>query len=167
MTRLRWITSAVALGVAAGLAGGCGGGTSVDVTPLPSDYTSWKRVDTTGDIPGHGDTYRIIYVNDVGQSFPDPPLPREYPVGTIIVKEVHARDGDQPGELESVDIMRKLTDDQAPSGVLLDKLIPARTDGWLFTSAPDAQSGETAHQSCWENCHVAAPIDGAFLDHTR
>jgi hypothetical protein len=152
----------------------CGGGTIVDVDPVPSDYTDWYRIDAVGEVPGHGDTYRIIYANDQarlrGQTILDdsnPERPRfirydNYPAGTIIVKEIHERDGDQPGDLKYIGVMRMLED--APSGADLQKL--TGDDGWLFTYLADGiDSDEEYRASCWDACHVAAPISGTFYDY--
>ncbi|HEY8144362.1 MAG TPA: hypothetical protein VIG06_16890, partial [Kofleriaceae bacterium] len=45
----------------------CGGSKVVEPDPVPADYTSWSRVDTTAPVPGHGDTYRIIYSNQIAE----------------------------------------------------------------------------------------------------
>lgn len=174
-----------ALAIALLMTAACGGSKVVEPTPIPDDYTSWLRVDTTGAIPGHGDTYRIIYANDQAQlrgvpvvrpgvdaSPADPDggsgdrvsADFEYPAGAIIVKEVHERDGDQPGAIKYLGVMRKL--DDAPSGGDLKYPGDYSSAGWLFTYlADDIHSDEEYRSSCWDECHVAAPIDGAFLDY--
>lgn len=139
-------------------AAGCGEGTTVEPEALPADYTDWYRVDTTGAVPGHGDTYRIIYVNENGRSYRGTD---RYRTGTIIVKEVHALEdtveGPQPGALDYVAVMRKTN--TAPSGGEIQ-------DGWLFTYLADGVgSSEENRPSCFSTCHVAAPFDHAFLDY--
>lgn len=135
-------------------AGACSQGTTVEPEAVPAGYTDWYRVDTTGAIPGHGDSHRVIYVNETGRSYAGT---GRYEDGTIIVKEVRDRDGDQPGALRYTAVMRKLS--SAPSGGEIQ-------GGWLFTYLADSiTSAEENRPSCWETCHVAAPIDGAFLDY--
>ena len=116
----------------------------VDVEP-PGDYTSWARIETDGPAPGHGDTIRVIYANDIARSYAGGP----YPVGSILVKEIYERDGDARGPLGYVGLMRK------------------REDGWLFTESSEPNGEEVAPGFCWSYCHVAAPYDGAFLDYSR
>lgn len=145
------------------LAGACGEGTIVDIEPVPSDYTDWYRVDATGPIPGHGDSYRIIHANDLARERRDDSNAYDYPVGSIIVKEIHARDGDQPGDLRYIGVMRFLGSGEAPSGAELKHL--SGSGGWLFTYLADGiDSDEEYRSSCWDECHVAAPMNGAFLD---
>lgn len=161
------------------VAAACGEGTVVEVDPVPADYTDWYRVDAVGSVPGHGDTYRIIYANDTARlrgvpvlndkGTPDPDddvyTPRTwYPEGTIIVKEIHERDGDQPGGLKYIGVMRRLV--EAPSGAELQSDDEFQDSAWLFTYlAEDINSDEEYRSSCWDECHAAAPIDGAFLDY--
>ncbi len=155
-------------------AAACSEGTVVEVDPVPADYTDWYRVDAVGEVPGHGDTYRIIYANDLallrGQTTTSPTDPDRlirydtYPEGTILVKEIYQRDGDQPGALKYLGVMRMLDDDEAPSGAELHKL--TGSIAWLFTYlADDIDSPEEYRSSCWNECHIAAPMDGAFLDY--
>lgn len=142
----------LALALAAGMAG-CGPPV-VEPEPIPDDYVDWYRVDATGRVSGHGDSYRVIYVNDVGTGFPGS---GRYAEGTVIVKEIRDRDGDQPGGLRYVAAMRKLA--EPPDGGELH-------GGWLFTYlGGGAGSEEENRAACWDRCHQAAPIDGAFLDY--
>ena len=163
----------------------CGGSTVVEPDPVPADYTSWSRVDTSAPVPGHGDSYRIIYTNAIaelrgvpvfdpgldaspedpdGGSTDDIDTDYNYQPGSIIVKEVHELDGDQAGPINYIAVMRKLED--APSGAELFKSSDYSDGGWLFTYlAEDINSDEEYRSSCWNECHVAAPIDGTFLDY--
>ena len=157
----------------------CGGSKVVEPDPVPADYTSWSRVETSAPVPGHGDTYRIIYTNAIAELrgvpiFDPPPDPDagpgdidtefNYQPGSIIVKEVHALDGDQPGPIDYIAVMRKL--EEAPSGAELFESSDYSNGGWLFTYlAEDIDSDEEFRSSCWNECHVAAPIDGTFLDY--
>lgn len=145
--------------LAIALAGGCIGPV-VEPERVPDDYTEWYRVDATGAVSGHGDSYRIIYVNQAGTEFEGTGL---YPDGTVIVKEIHERDSDQPGALRYIGIMRKLT--SPPDGGTLQG-VSMTGSGWLFTYlANDIDSDEHNWLMCWDECHRAAPLDGAFLDY--
>jgi len=143
--------------------------TAEDVSPEPlGDYRSWKRLDTYGELPGHGDSYRIIYVNDVALTYAG----GSYPEGSIVVKEVRRRaeaaDGAAaPGDLRYIAVMRRLG--PAPRG-LDDEA------GWLFTQIRSPRDDGTAGNGggdeeyrslCWNRCHVAAPYAGAFLDYGK
>lgn len=146
------------------LAGAC----TEDVTAPPlGDYRSWKRIDTWGELPGHGDSYRIIYVNDVALGYAG----GAYPEGSVVVKEVRRRgepevahpDRSTPGDLSYIAVMRRLG--PAPRG-LEDEA------GWLFSQirepADDGTGGDEVYRSlCWNRCHVAAPYAGAFLDYGK
>jgi hypothetical protein len=146
--------SLLLLGLALAAATGCGSPV-VDIDPVPADYQSWYRVDTTGALPGHGDTYRIIYANDVAQTWAGA---GEYAIGSIVVKEIHELDSDGgPGALDYIAVMRKL--DSAPAGAELRA-------HWLFTYlGGDIGSDEEYRSSCWDTCHAAAPYEGLFLDY--
>ena len=117
-----------------------------DVEPL-GDYTTWLRIDTWGHAPGHGDTYRIIWANDIALTAQSPAE------GTILVKEVYNRDADgSPGSLQVIEIGRKVG--------------PASAD-WLFTSTPTRNGDEVVKDFCWRRCHQAAPYAGAWFDYTK
>lgn len=151
------------------LAAACSSATVVDIEPVPADYTSWYRVDSTGAVPGHGDSYRIIYANEVARTFGtivDEDYVYRYPQGSIIVKEVHERDGDQPGAIKYLGVMRMLDDSDTPDGAELGRTSELRSYGWLFTYlAEDIGSDEEYRSSCWDECHVSAPFGGAFYDY--
>lgn len=117
--------------------------------PDLGDYQSWHRVDTFGEVPGHGDSYRIIYVNDIART-----------AGTTerdatLVKEVHENDDGQPGALRIIEVMRKVTPGTDP----------ADEGGWLFTQLKDG--GEIHLDLCWSRCHRQAPFAGAWFDYTK
>ncbi len=155
------------------LAAACSEGTVVEVEAVPADYTDWYRIDSVGPVPGHGDTYRIIYANEVARLFgteigegDDRDLIYIYPEGSIIVKEVRERDGDQPGDIKYLGVMRMLNRNDVPSGADLDEPTEQKSYGWLFTFlADDIDSDEEWRPSCWNECHVSAPYAGAFYDY--
>jgi hypothetical protein len=130
----------------------------VDPAGLPSieNYGDWAHFDFHGDIAGHGESWRAVFVNSAGTSFDGVGL---YPIGTVIVKEVREldeRDG-QPaaGGLLYRAIMRKVGRE---SGV------DAPVDnGWIFTQLKDCT--ETHLDSCYASCHRQAPLDGTFFDY--
>jgi hypothetical protein len=135
------------------LACGACGGTEIDPTGLPSiaDHTTWDSFVTLGAVPGHGDTYRVIYRNDIARNYAHA---GKYPDGAVIVKEVYdLAAGDGRGDLNYLAIMRRI-DDPPPD-------IPA-ADGWLFTDKRG--DSETQLDLCW-GCHRQAPYDGAWFDH--
>ena len=154
-------------------ASACGEGTVVEIAPVPAEYTDWYRIDSVGPVPGHGDSYRIIYANDVARLFgtvigegDDREFVYTYPEGSIIVKEVRERNGDQPGDIKYLGVMRMLPADEVPDGADLDEPTELRTYGWLFTYlADDIDSDEEWRASCWNECHVSAPFAGAFYDY--
>jgi hypothetical protein len=116
------------------------------------DYRDWYRIDTVGEAPGHGDSYRVIHANDIARTFAGSGL---YPTGTVIIKEIRDDDGGQPGALRYIALMRKL--DEAPPGGELD-------EGWLFSYKGDEADVETYRDRCWSSCHQNAPFDGAFFN---
>lgn len=123
-----------------------------DFPPL-GDYTTWERRDTKGTTPGHGDTYRVIFANDIATTYV---AGFGYPEGSTIVKEVYARDGEGPGKLSVIEIMRR-------EG-------PHKLDGeggWVFTAASEPNGQESLKENfCWRRCHQAAPFEGAWFDYS-
>lgn len=95
---------------------------------IPRDYSQWERTTTIEldyPIPGHENNYRIIYINEIGES-PEVETQKgknriTFPEGTMIVKEVYSgfdyTPGDQPTMLT---IMVKASDD------------PRNRGGWLW-----------------------------------
>lgn len=143
---------------------GCGQPVIVDVDKSElDDYQDWYRVDVTGEVGGHGDSYRIVFANPEALSRTD----GAWNTGTIIVKEIRDRDGDGPGDLRYIGIMRLLDNGDTPDGAELHNIIKEKSDGWLFTYLDvDIDSDEEYRESCWNDCHVASPYAGAFLDYT-
>ena len=123
---------------------------AVDPPPL-GDYTTWLKIETFGDAPGHGDTYRVIYANDVARTAG--PTAHD----AVLVKEVRDDDGGTAGALRYVAIMRKLR--AGPD--------PADEGGWLFTQSDTPGGAERHSDLCWSRCHAQAPLAGVWLDYTR
>ena len=119
--------------------------------PALGDYTAWKRIDTYGPTPGHGDTYRVMYVNDVATTYAG----AGYPDGTVLVKEVYDRTDAGPGALQVIEISRRLG---APVG---------DQNGWVFTAAYAVGGEETVKDFCWRRCHLASPYEGAWFDFSQ
>ena len=148
----RYVAASCAAAVCIGAVAGC---TVVDTSELPpiDDYTDWYAMEASGAVPGHGDTVRVIYVNDVARSYPHA---GEFPLGSVIVKEIRKNDNGNPGSLDYLAIMRRL--DQAPGDGKLE-------GGWLFTWANQLGDDEIQGFTCWKKCHVQAPYTGAWLDY--
>ncbi len=143
----------IAVLVAALVLAGCG--EAVDTSSLPpiDGYTGWHRIDLSGEVPGHGDTHSIVFVNAVGLEYAGSGT---YADGTVIVKEV--RDPEPPGgagDLRYIAIMRKVGDGGDPE-------LPV-DGGWVFTQW-DGEGDEVHKGLCW-GCHEDAPFDGAFADY--
>lgn len=120
-------------------------------------YTEWDSIDPLlGDVPGHGNTYRIMYRNDIAQSYTGS---GEYPLGSAIVKEIYGLEGaDGRGGLRYKAVMRRIDQDESPD-------LPI-DGGWLFTKI-DSGTQEFYGDSCWGTCHNTAPFAGAFFDHSN
>jgi hypothetical protein len=166
MRALATLVAATSLGLAAAC-------TVVDgAEPSIDDYATWYRVDNTGAIPGHGDSYRIIYVNEQARRFSG--IGR-YPLCSTMVKEIRTLNDDgSPGSLRYLAIMRKVSlarEGACPSGDPDDRFrvpddVPLH-DGWLFTLADSIDDDERIYPGCFSTCHVQAPFDGAWLDYGR
>jgi hypothetical protein len=126
--------------------------TEVDTSELPplDGYRDWLTVEATGKVGGHGDSFRIIYVNAEAASYAGA---AEYPLGSVLVKEIF---DERDGNLKYVAIMRRLA--EAPSGGEIQ-------GGWLFTQADEVGATEIQGFTCWDGCHVQAPYAGAWLDY--
>jgi hypothetical protein len=124
-----------------------GGALSID------DYRSWPSQQLRGPAPGHGDTLRVVYVNPEALEFER----RQYPQGSILVKEIYAGDTAADDELAYLAAMRRETSSTAWGEQL----------GWVFTIADGPGGDETVVGSCWGNCHQAAPVFGAFYDYSH
>lgn len=147
------LATVVCVGLGLSLAIGCG--TAVDVTELPSTdgFETWYQVQYFGVVPGHGDSVRPVYINDIGRGYGHTGA---YPDNTVAVKEIYERNADNsPGNLRYTAIMRKVGDRPVSAPVY---------GGWVFTILrPGAE--EVSRELCWATCHRQAPIDGAFFDY--
>ena len=138
----------------------CSESVDLDVVGRVDDYRSWARPYLAlGSVPGHGDSCRPIYANDVALSYTHG---GPYPEGSIVVKEIrerHADDGAEcMGSLKYVGIMRKWDEDRGDPGVPLD-------GGWIFSYSDGPGGDETYRELCWANCHRQGPWDGAWFDY--
>lgn len=127
-----------------------------DVPPL-GDYKAWKRLDVTGDAPGHTNSYRIIYANEIAAD-PEQDLFLGYPDGAVLVKEVYSEEDGAPGALRYLAVMRKV---RPVTRALEDE------GGWMFTETDGPTGPEQLFGFCWGRCHAAAPYNGAWYDYRR
>jgi hypothetical protein len=129
-------------------------GCSEPIDERLEDYTTWKKVEVTGKAPGHADSYRVIYINDMAadaaQDFDMGAQP-----GSIIVKEIRKNDDGVAGDLNYIAIMRRI--ERRP--------ISEPDGGWLFSRAEEPGGSEVHQDFCWTRCHVAAPFNGAWYDY--
>ena len=49
------------------------------------EHATWPSIQFTGEVPGHGNTIRVVFINDVAQQFSG----GQYPEGSILINEVH------------------------------------------------------------------------------
>ncbi len=143
--------------VAIGSASGCGSTIDGDGLPPIDDYTDWYQAIAVGDAPGHGNSYRLMFANDIAREFAGV---GRYPIGSIIVKEIRELSHDEigapvPGNIRYIAVMRRL--EEPPTGTFLD-------NGWLYTVFDAPRDPETRSARCYRTCHQAAPFDGTFLD---
>lgn len=147
---------------AAGALAGCPA--PVDTTGLPSaeGYRDWPDpIVTTTPIPAHGDTYRVIFANEVARRYAHA---GPYPLGTVLVKEIFNKtSAGGPGDLRYIAIMRRVGD--APTTGYADLPADQIDDGWLFSEADGPGEDEVRLDLCWAKCHRAAPVAGAWLDY--
>ncbi len=142
--------------ITVGSATGCD--SEIDGELLPIDnYTAWYQEIAIGDAPGHGNSYRLMFANDIAREFSGF---GRYPIGSIIVKEIRKLSRDEagaptPGNIRYIAVMRRL--DAPPAGTELD-------NGWLYTVFDNPGDPETRSARCYRTCHQAAPFDGPFLD---
>lgn len=135
---------------------------------VPADWNSWRKpVDKVLNytIPGHGDKARVIYVNPAGWDYAGKAAAGrfEFPVGTVVVKEIYASGSPAPGEKPTtLDVMIKAPDD------------PDARGGWVWVVKDLASGKETVMtttfcQSCHGNANTAHPYgdrnpQGLFRD---
>jgi hypothetical protein len=140
---------------------GCFPAQEIDPAFLPDEvsiegYTDWHRVGPLlGPAPGHGDSYRLLYVNDTARGYTGGGL---YPANSVVVKEIYALDGEAgQGAFRYTAIMRRIDEEDLPGAPIMD--------GWLFTDLRDGV--ETQLDLCWDSCHRQAPYAGAWFDYGR
>jgi hypothetical protein len=129
----------------------------LDTSGLPSTdgYTSWKKFGPfTTEIPGHGDTYRVVYANPIAETYDHG---GRYPVSSVIVKEIYNKTSSGgPGDLAYTAIMRKIDPTTTSTSAHVD-------DGWVFSY--EENQTEKQAGSCYASCHVQAPYDAAWIDY--
>jgi hypothetical protein len=148
----------LAAAVALSLATGCFPTQDIDPAEVPvsiEGYEGWHEIGPLlGPAPGHGDSYRVLYVNDVAREYTGA---GSYPLGAAMVKEIYAVDGDGGrGAFRYSAVMRRIDEDAEPDLPILG--------GWLFTDVSEDGS-EVANDLCWDSCHRQAPYDGSWFDH--
>ncbi|MGE3545161.1 MAG: DUF692 family multinuclear iron-containing protein [Kofleriaceae bacterium] len=169
--------------------GSVGGHHSHDLWPLPRTQAMvghvaerilrvqdalGRRIDATGPAPGHGDTYRIIYANEVAAD-PTWDLYLGYREGSVVVKEVRDDVDGQPGDLRYLAVMRRIgtilradaVDREKPadahvaaSVALIHEVVLARHDSLderrLWIARPAAQtSGDRQREALGTSANVA------------
>ena len=130
--------------------------TVVELPTLPTveEYRAWHEptdLPLNYTIPGHGDVYREIYINPIGETVARTTINGRqayaYPPGTIIVKEMYdGREKPAPEEHpKKLTIMIKAPDH------------PFALNGWLWIDAdfPPAQPRVITHRLCVD-CHANA-----------
>jgi hypothetical protein len=142
---------ALVLLAAFGLLAGCAErAPAVYATP---DYHGWKRTTNVVldyPIPGHQDRFRIPRMNDLGFSArpasENGKLRWDFPVGTVIVKEVYASMKPAPGALpiQLTIMVKKPTDPHSQGGWL-----------WLTRDLPDGKEAVFMGNFCI-TCHANA-----------
>ncbi len=150
---------------------------SADKEPqlIPDDYDGWERTveeDLNFQVPGHGETLRRIYINDVGTGVEISDVSPagaastrrryEYPPGTLIVKEVYPS-AEIPPTQQPVMITAML---KAPND-------PRSRGGWLWITKNLASGEENVLVeeyclTCHENANEQYPYrDGNPNDEFR
>ena len=153
-TQLRYKIKSALLAASCTALLACVGTVDTDGLPALDGYDSWYRLDAAGILPGHGESYRVIYANDTARQYQHAGV---YPVGSVLVKEIRDIDANGgPGDLRYLGVMRRLA--EAPPGGKLE-------GGWQFTIFGDLGDAERQGSTCWDRCHVQAPIAGAWIDY--
>lgn len=147
LSSMRWLATCALV-----MTSGCA--EEVDYT-LP-DYESWGApTEVCGFAPGHGNSCRRIFVNDVARGAWDYTAGPGYPMGSHIIKEIRANNDGVAGDLSYYAIMVR---DQEITSALEDE------GGWTFVYLKPGDA-PVYRSLCWGRCHVAAPFNGAFYDY--
>ena len=120
---------------------------------VPADYATWgKTTDLPLDypIPGHEDRFRLIYMNDRGFGFEsamETGRPRiEFPVGTIIAKEMYPGPLAEPGQKPVM-----------VTAMIKEPSHPKAKAGWLWVMKDLGSGKETLVEGGFcVNCHDGA-----------
>ncbi len=139
-------------------------------TLVDPNYREWSQTvpDTIrGQVPGHGDTLRRIYINDVGTAVvttedENGAVDYDYPAGTVIVKEAF---NEEPTTNESPDAITAMV--KSPG-------TDEARGGWIWiskdpeTGAEDRSLGDfclTCHESAnEEHPYGGRNVNGEFRD---
>jgi hypothetical protein len=129
-----------------------------------SDFPSWVRTTSVSldyPVPGHMDKFRIARINPVGAAA----RPRrvggetrwDFPIGTVIVKEIYPSSKPSPGERPStLTIMAKQPEDPQARGGWL----------WITKSLPDGKETVFQGDFCF-TCHANANEAHPYGDRNR
>lgn len=127
---------------------------------LPEDYRSWEKpVKRVLDypVPGHGNSYRIIYANSVCYTAKettgaDGTIRVVMPEGSIIVKESYVKKKDINKKIRDITVMYKNSSDR-------DSI-----DGWVYyVTMPGRAAMSVGGRKC-VGCHEAANEPHPYFD---
>jgi hypothetical protein len=150
---IRARTGAVAILVVLALGAGLAGCSRPAEAMLDYDYSKWTRLDDqpiTEPIPGHSSGVRTIYMNDTGRGVTvtdqSGRIVWDYPVGTVIIKEVAMEtDAGTPGDPSMILGMIKEPDN------------PREQGGWLWIMRNPRSGEETVFDTEFcITCHADA-----------
>jgi hypothetical protein len=125
---------------------------------VPDEYATWGRTTELRldyPIPGHEDSFRIIYMNDTGFGFSKAATGREdrveFPEGTVIAKEVYATLSPEPGAKPVM-----------VTAMIKDSGNPAAKGGWVWVAKDLSMGKETLIKgdfcfTCHANANEAHP----------
>lgn len=124
---------------------------SVPKSYIPDDWPSWRKTTNVAldyPIPGHEDRYRVIRINDTGWEYAAGAAGgrREFPEGTIVVKEIYSSGKPASGE-KPVTLTTMV---KAPKD-------PSARGGWLWVVKDLATGKETVMTGTFcVTCHSNA-----------
>lgn len=125
-----------------------------------SGYKDWKRatkVELDYPVPGHGDTYRIVYANDISFK-PDMKKTEGQGIavimqnGSVIVKEVYKSKNDAGKKEPALTYMVK------------DKDYPGSINGWVYVLKKPGENSKIITGRMCVGCHEAANERHPYFD---